>query len=135
DIYTACAFQDLTGQGTGKVIQVLRYLEARINAMIDICEIADQQSQPADPVPPALAAPSEFALDQTDIDLILGPDGHGAGEPIEERPAPPAHGGSPRTDSEPAGATHSDPPQRSVAADPLRPLLALSAEEKIALFS
>jgi chemotaxis protein CheZ len=139
DIYTACAFQDLTGQRTGKVIQVLRYLEARINAMIDIWgfhrEVADQQSQPADPVPPALAAPSEFALDQTDIDLILGPDAHGAGEAIEDRPAPPADGASPRAAPEPAGATHSEPPPRSVAADPLRPLLALSAEEKIALFS
>src|SRR6266487_953026 len=36
DIYIACAFQDLTGQRTGKVIQALRYLEGRINAMIDI---------------------------------------------------------------------------------------------------
>ncbi|BAR97961.1 Chemotaxis protein [Blastochloris viridis] len=36
DIYSACSFQDLTGQRTRKVINVLRYLEARINAMIDI---------------------------------------------------------------------------------------------------
>src|ERR1051326_7819078 len=35
-VYTACSFQDLTGQRTRKVIQVLRYLEGRINAMIDI---------------------------------------------------------------------------------------------------
>ena len=28
-IYTACSFQDLTGQRTGKVVQVLRYLESR----------------------------------------------------------------------------------------------------------
>src|SRR5260370_1718333 len=43
-IYTACAFQDLTGQRTGKVIQVLRYLEGRINAMIDIWGL---QGEPA----------------------------------------------------------------------------------------
>src|SRR5262245_14513200 len=34
DIYTACSFQDITGQRTGKVVQVLRHLEGRINAMI-----------------------------------------------------------------------------------------------------
>jgi chemotaxis protein CheZ len=34
EIYTACSFQDLTGQRTRKVIQVLRYLEQRINAMV-----------------------------------------------------------------------------------------------------
>ena len=36
EVYTACSFQDLTGQRTRKVIQVLRYLEDRINAMIGI---------------------------------------------------------------------------------------------------
>jgi chemotaxis regulatin CheY-phosphate phosphatase CheZ len=34
DIYTACGFQDLTGQRTRKVIQVLNYLEERINATV-----------------------------------------------------------------------------------------------------
>ncbi len=36
DIYTACSFQDITGQRTQKVVHVLRYLEARINAMVSI---------------------------------------------------------------------------------------------------
>ena len=36
DVYTACSFQDITGQRTRKVISVLRYLEERINAMIGI---------------------------------------------------------------------------------------------------
>jgi chemotaxis regulatin CheY-phosphate phosphatase CheZ len=35
DIYTACAFQDLTAQRTQKVVRTLRYLEGRINALID----------------------------------------------------------------------------------------------------
>lgn len=35
-VYMACSFQDLTGQRTQKVVQVLRYLELRINAMIEI---------------------------------------------------------------------------------------------------
>src|SRR5918992_2191633 len=34
EIYTACSFQDLTGQRTRKVIQLLRYLEDRINTVV-----------------------------------------------------------------------------------------------------
>ncbi len=34
EIYTACSFQDLTGQRTQKVIQLLRYLEDRINTVV-----------------------------------------------------------------------------------------------------
>jgi hypothetical protein len=36
DIYSACSFQDLTGQRTRKVVDVLRFLEDRIRAMIEI---------------------------------------------------------------------------------------------------
>ena len=36
NVYTACSFQDLTGQRTAKVIQALRYVEARLNAVIDL---------------------------------------------------------------------------------------------------
>jgi hypothetical protein len=36
DIYTACSFQDITGQRTDKVIKVLHYLEERINKMSHI---------------------------------------------------------------------------------------------------
>lgn len=36
EIDTACSFQDLTGQRAGKVIEMMRYLEGRTNAMIDI---------------------------------------------------------------------------------------------------
>lgn len=41
DIYTACSFQDLTAQRIGKIVYVLRYLEGRINAMIDIVGSVD----------------------------------------------------------------------------------------------
>ncbi len=34
DIYTACSFQDLTGQRTSKVVNTLRFLENRVLAMI-----------------------------------------------------------------------------------------------------
>ncbi|MCW2310253.1 protein phosphatase CheZ [Rhodobium gokarnense] len=36
EIYTACSFQDLTGQRTRKVVDVLGFLESHINRMIDI---------------------------------------------------------------------------------------------------
>lgn len=35
DIYAACTFQDLTAQRTQKVVRTLRFLEGRINALID----------------------------------------------------------------------------------------------------
>ena len=44
NIYMACSFQDLTGQRTQKVVQVLRYLENRINAMIEIWGIGRRRS-------------------------------------------------------------------------------------------
>ncbi|MBS1182676.1 MAG: chemotaxis regulator CheZ [Proteobacteria bacterium] len=43
NIYMACSFQDLTGQRTQKVVQVLRYLENRINAMIDIWGMNEEE--------------------------------------------------------------------------------------------
>ncbi len=42
-IYTACSFQDLTGQRTQKVVHVLRYLEHRIDSMIGIWGMDDTE--------------------------------------------------------------------------------------------
>ncbi|MDQ2106318.1 hypothetical protein [Azospirillum isscasi] len=36
EIMTACAFQDITGQRTTKVVNTLRYIEQRVNTMIEI---------------------------------------------------------------------------------------------------
>ncbi len=41
DIYTACSFQDLTGQRTDKVVRALHFIESRINAMIKIWGVDD----------------------------------------------------------------------------------------------
>ncbi|HZP10081.1 hypothetical protein [Methyloceanibacter sp.] len=41
DIYTACSFQDLTGQRTDKVVRALHFIESRINAMIQIWGVDD----------------------------------------------------------------------------------------------
>lgn len=35
-IFTACSFQDITGQRTTKVINVLRYLEQRVNGLMEL---------------------------------------------------------------------------------------------------
>ncbi|MFL5065954.1 MAG: chemotaxis protein, partial [Xanthobacteraceae bacterium] len=116
DVYTACSFQDLTGQRTRKVIQVMRYLESRINAMIKIWGLDGAMA--------AEAAESERArhgeaallngpalpghgLDQGDIDMVMGPAEHAppavqtavvqtaaervaAAAPVVERPSEPA---------------------------------------------
>ena len=76
DIYTACSFQDLTGQRTQKVIQVLRYLEERLASMLAIWS-----SAPAVPVvPPPSAAVEQLAkgsalpdngLVQGEVDAVL----------------------------------------------------------------
>ena len=41
EIYTACSFQDITGQRTAKVVKALRFIEQRINAMIEIWGVDD----------------------------------------------------------------------------------------------
>ena len=60
EIYTACSFQDLTGQRTRKVIQLLRYLEDRINATM-----AAQDKAPAGD--PSITG----SLLQTGLDAVM----------------------------------------------------------------
>ena len=69
EIYTACSFQDLTAQRTGKIVNALRYLEGRINAMIDIWG-ADEQPAPA-PEHAAHAEVEHEELSQTDVDTVI----------------------------------------------------------------
>jgi chemotaxis protein CheZ len=151
EIYTACTFQDLTGQRTRKVIGVLRYLEGRINAMIEIWGLggAAAAAPKAEHVADVTllhgpAAPGE-GLDQADVDMVMGPavaiapatpdeypaflDGVDM-IPLDEVPAPELRVVSPRE-----VARIETSPRASRANDPLAPILALSAEEKIALFS
>lgn len=76
EIYTACSFQDLTGQRTRKVVTVLRYLESRIHAMmsiwgIDAAEDVEEVAAGAEPHHPGDARP--------DAHLLNGPQLHGRG--------------------------------------------------------
>ena len=41
EIYTACSFQDITGQRTAKIVKTLRFIAQRINAMIQIWGVDD----------------------------------------------------------------------------------------------
>jgi chemotaxis protein CheZ len=78
DIYTACSFQDLTGQRTRKVIGVLRYLESRIDAMIDLwgrsgtegTRMAEQESGQR-MLLNGPARPGQ-GLGQSDVDFVMG---------------------------------------------------------------
>ncbi|WP_417677386.1 protein phosphatase CheZ [Roseibium sp.] len=72
EIFMACSFQDLTGQRTTKVVQVLRYLESRINLMISIWGIEDHEADET-------AGPEDT---RPDAHLLNGPqrDGHGVSQ-------------------------------------------------------
>jgi chemotaxis regulatin CheY-phosphate phosphatase CheZ len=73
DIYSACSFQDLTGQRTRKVVEVMRFLEERINAMIEIWGDTASVSPAADMGhPPRIGDDgAEEHLDQPHIDEMM----------------------------------------------------------------
>ncbi len=92
NIYMACSFQDLTGQRIKKIVDAMRYVESRINSMIDIwgfkadqVEVEATASKPDDERPdahllngPALAGEG---IDQQDVDGLLN---HGGADLDEE---------------------------------------------------
>jgi chemotaxis regulatin CheY-phosphate phosphatase CheZ len=162
EVYTACSFQDLTGQRTRKVIGVLRYLEGRINAMIDIWGLdgamsAEAAETRAVETGKALlngpARPGQ-GLDQADVDMVMGPAAVSRDaqeiapplQPVEEAVIEIAvaeqGNGSAREEAaedEIADEEWEELPRPAMraapASDPLAPFMALSAEEKIALFT
>jgi chemotaxis protein CheZ len=79
EIFMACSFQDLTGQRTNKVVQVLRYLESRINLMISIWGIEEMEAEdtagPVDSRPDAhlLNGPQRNgpAVSQNNVDELM----------------------------------------------------------------
>jgi chemotaxis protein CheZ len=171
EVYTACSFQDLTGQRTRKVTGVLRYLEGRINAMIEIwgldgalaAEAAEKRAVDAGKALLNGPARPGQGLDQADVDIVMGPAAvsrpEDMAEPIEfveeavveaaaedvvtELPADEElvslsddEIDAIAMDAEPAVIEVPPPrPRASGASDPLAPFMALSAEEKIALFT
>jgi len=83
DIYTACSFQDITGQRTAKVVRTLRFIERRINALIGVwgkdgvphraAEVGKAIEHGADEDNPLLNGPPPDGegLGQDDIDAML----------------------------------------------------------------
>jgi chemotaxis regulatin CheY-phosphate phosphatase CheZ len=124
DVYTACSFQDLTGQRTRKVIQVLHYLEGRINAMIRIWGLDGAMAAEAAETERArsgevglLAGPAKpgHGLDQADIDVVMGP-----AEPAalpNKAPPQPTPAPAPATDDHPDRA-FAPPVQAAPATQP-----------------
>lgn len=107
NIFTACSFQDLTGQRTSKVVNALRYVEQRINAMISIWSIEGVKSQapegPVDKRPDAhlLGGPRDDGVDQSEVDALLS---GATPRPSSPPPQPPPKPMSP------AAATDDDSP-------------------------
>lgn len=79
EIFMACSFQDITGQRTTKVVNTLRYLEQRINAMVKIWGVdgfdsAEIEAEETDQRPDAalLNGPAlTDGINQDDIDALM----------------------------------------------------------------
>ena len=63
EVLTACSFQDITGQRTTKVVNTLRYIEQRVNSMIEIWG-----TDASAPIPPPEAQDT-----RPDAHLLNGP--------------------------------------------------------------
>ncbi len=95
NIFTACSFQDLTGQRTTKVVNALRYIEQRVTAMISIWDsdgtLRPLGSETTDRRPDAhlLNGPSDDGVNQDEIDRLLnGSPAVAAEEPGSPPPTP-----------------------------------------------
>jgi chemotaxis regulatin CheY-phosphate phosphatase CheZ len=76
EAYTACSFQDLTGQRIRRIVNVMRFLEARIDAMIDILRISERDAPEAeseDLLRSGPALPGQ-GLGQAEIDDLIAVD-------------------------------------------------------------
>ena len=73
EILTACSFQDITGQRTTKVVNTLRYIEQRVNTMIEIWGV-DKTISMAEMTSAGFAASHrKLNDDRPDAHLLNGP--------------------------------------------------------------
>lgn len=85
DIYTACSFQDLTAQRTSRIVNTLRYLEGRINAMIEIWGSTEEADNDEDErrQPDLTESLDVFnGLSQADVDTFIVEKAQGEGESV-----------------------------------------------------
>jgi chemotaxis regulatin CheY-phosphate phosphatase CheZ len=71
DIYTACSFQDLTAQRTSRIVNTLRYLESRINAMIEIWGAAEPEEDERKHADLSESLDVFNGLSQADVDTFI----------------------------------------------------------------
>ncbi|HEY0834130.1 MAG TPA: hypothetical protein VGE72_09510, partial [Azospirillum sp.] len=112
NIFTACSFQDLTGQRTSKVVNALRYIEQRINAMIGIWGGAEGLQ--------GLAVHHENTDTRPDSHLLNGPQLDGLGvsqadvDSMFDGPAPAAAPPAPEPAPAPAPAASAKQSQADI---------------------
>ena len=70
EIMTACSFQDITGQRTTKVVNTLRYIEQRVNTMIEIWGVDRIATEP---VPESGSSHRKMGDTRPDAHLLNGP--------------------------------------------------------------
>ena len=112
EIYTACSFQDLTAQRIGKIVQTLRYLEGRINAMIAIWDQTEGELLPDEGSDAQSAQGSELPpldLTQSDIDDVIVDQ-----DLFTARTRPGADPEEPAFAQEPPGVSLDDPSEQIV---------------------
>ena len=79
-IFEACNFQDITGQRITKVVTTVKFIEERVNSMINIwgpesfAEIEVVEAPPTDPDHDLLSGPQlgNSGVSQDDIDKLFG---------------------------------------------------------------
>ena len=122
-IFMACSFQDITGQRTTKVVNVLRYLEARVNAMVQIWGDTKEVAPNAAAMKPDDERPDAHLLNgpqmegegvsQEDIDRMLS--GDGAADAVAALFDEPAGDAGEALESEPDAATAGDVPDEAAS--------------------
>jgi chemotaxis regulatin CheY-phosphate phosphatase CheZ len=108
EVLTACSFQDITGQRTTKVVNTLRYLEQRVNSMMEIwgLEGMTQSAPPADiedrrPDAHLINGPAaDGGPSQADVDALF----EQLGKATETGNTPKAHAGKPDPKTEAASS-------------------------------
>jgi chemotaxis regulatin CheY-phosphate phosphatase CheZ len=136
EILTACSFQDITGQRTTKVVNTLRYLEKRVNTMIEIWGVDATApihlvdlNEDKRPDAHLLNGPSLTGVSQDDVDALLADLNNVGATTAAPAPAPlpapppasakPAKAASPAPAPVPASAP---PKARSQAEKPAAPM-------------
>jgi chemotaxis regulatin CheY-phosphate phosphatase CheZ len=89
EIYTACSFQDLTAQRTSRIVETLRYLEGRINAMIEIWGGADEDAEVRERSDLSRRLDDFDGLGQDAVDDVLVDEAEPRLRVVPEQPRPP----------------------------------------------